>query len=50
VDLDPGRSLLDPCGLQFEPEALLACPMNVVTERGLKPRIHERVPRKAVQV
>ena len=50
VDLDPGRSLLDLGGLQFELEALLGCPVDVVTERGLKPRIRERVPREAVPV
>ena len=50
VDLDPGRSLLDLGGLQFELEALLGCPVDVVTERGLKPRIRERVLREAVPV
>jgi predicted nucleotidyltransferase len=50
VDLDPGRSLLDLGGLQFELEALLECPVDVVTERGLKPRIRERVLREAVPV
>ncbi len=48
VDLDPGRSLLG--GLQFELEALLGCLVDVVTERGLKPRIRERVLREAVPV
>jgi uncharacterized protein len=51
VDLDPGRSLLDLGGLQFELEALLGCQVDVVTERGhLQPRIRERVPREAVPV
>ncbi len=50
VDLDPGRSLLDLGGLQFELEALLGCPVDVVTERGLKARIRERVLREAVPV
>ena len=50
VDLDPGRSLFDLGGLQFELEALLGCPVDVVTERGLKPRIRERVLREAVPV
>ena len=50
VDLDPGRSLLDLGGLQFELEALLGCPVDVVIERGLKPRISERVLREAVPV
>jgi uncharacterized protein len=48
VDLDPGRSLLDLGGLQFALEALLGCPVDVVTERGLKPRVRERAPREAV--
>jgi predicted nucleotidyltransferase len=50
VELDPGRSLLDLGGLQFELEALLGCPVDVVTERGLKERIRERVLREAVPV
>ena len=50
VDLDPTRSLFDLGGLQFELEALLGCPVDVVTERGLKPRIRERVLREAVPV
>jgi uncharacterized protein len=50
VDLDPGRSLLDLGGLQFELEALLGCPVGVVTERGLKARIRERVLYEAVPV
>jgi predicted nucleotidyltransferase len=48
VDLEPGRSLLDLGGLQFELEALLGRPVDIVTERGLKQRIRERVPREAV--
>jgi predicted nucleotidyltransferase len=50
VDLDPGRSLFDLGGLQFELEALLGCPVDVVTERGLRPRIRERMLREAVPV
>lgn len=50
VDLDPGRSLLDLGGLQFELEALLGCPVDVVTERGLKARFRDRVLREAVPV
>ena len=50
VELDPGRSLLDLGGLQFELEALLGQPVDVVTERGLKARIRERVLREAVPV
>jgi predicted nucleotidyltransferase len=50
VELDPGRSLLDLGGLQFELKALLGRPVDVVTERGLKARIRERVPREALPV
>ena len=50
VELETGRSLLDLGGLQFELEALLDRPVDVVTERGLKTRIRERVLREAVAV
>ncbi len=50
VELEPGRSLLDLGGLQYELESLLGCRVDVVTERGLKPRIRERVIREAVPV
>ncbi len=50
VDLEPGRSLLDLGGLQFELQELLGCPVDVVTERGLKARIRERVLSGAVPV
>jgi uncharacterized protein len=48
VDLEPGRSLLDHAALLLELEALLGCPVDVVTERGLRARFHERVLREAV--
>jgi predicted nucleotidyltransferase len=47
VELQPGRSLLDLGGLQYELEAVLGCRVDVVTERGLKARIRERVVRQA---
>lgn len=50
VELEPGRSLLDLGGLQFELEALLGRPVDAVTERGLKARIRDRVLREAVPV
>ncbi len=50
VDLEAGRSLLDLGGLQYELESLLHCPVDVVTERGLKARIRERALREAVPV
>jgi predicted nucleotidyltransferase len=48
VDLEPGRTLLDLGGLQYDLEQLLGCRVDVVTKRGLKPRIRERVLREAV--
>lgn len=50
VDLEAGRSLLDLGGLQYELESLLDRPVDVVTERGLKPRIRDRALREAVSV
>jgi len=48
VELEPGRTLFDLGGLQYDLEQLLGCRVDVVTERGLKPRIRERVLREAV--
>jgi predicted nucleotidyltransferase len=48
VELEPSRSLLDLGGMQFELEALLGRHVDVVTERGLRPRIRDRVLREAV--
>lgn len=50
VELEEGRSLLDLGGLQMELESLLGCPVDVVTVRGLKERIRERVLREAMPV
>lgn len=48
VEMEPGKSLFDLGGLQFELESLLGCRVDVVTERGLKARIRERVLHEAV--
>jgi len=50
VEMEPGRSLLDLGGLQAELEALLGCPVDVVTEKSLKARIRGRVLAEAVPV
>ncbi len=47
VEMEPGRSLFDLGGLQYELERLLGHPVDVVTERGLKARIRDRVLREA---
>jgi predicted nucleotidyltransferase len=48
VELEPGRSLFDLGGLQYDLERLLGCRVDVVTECGFKPRIRERVLREAL--
>ncbi len=50
VELETGRSLLDLGGLQMELESLLGRRVDVVTVRGLKARIRERVLREAMPV
>ena len=47
VEFEPGRSLLDHAALQIELEALLGRRVDVASERGLRPRIRERVLREA---
>lgn len=48
VDLEPGRSLLDLGGLLMDLQTLLNCRVDVVTEKGLRKRIRERVLHEAV--
>ncbi len=48
VDMEPGRSLLDVGGLVMDLRSLLGRPVDVVTERGLRERIRERVMRDAI--
>ena len=48
VDLEKGRSLLDLGGLLMDLQDLLGRRVDVVTERGLKARIRERVLGEAV--
>lgn len=48
VDMRSGRSLLDLGGLLEDLRELLSHPVDVVTERGLKSRIRDRVLREAV--
>lgn len=48
VDLDPDRSLLDLAGFLLDVQELLGGPVDVVTERGLKARIRDRVIQEAV--
>jgi predicted nucleotidyltransferase len=48
VELEPGRSLLDHAALLLELQEFLGRKVDVVSDRGIKPRIRERVLREAV--
>ena len=48
VEMELNRSLLDLGGLLMEVQDLLGCSVDVVTEKGLRPRIRERVLREAI--
>lgn len=48
VELEPDRSLFDLGGLLMELQEALACKIDVVTEKGLRKRVHDRVLREAV--
>jgi len=48
VDMEPGRSLFDLGGLLSELQTLLDVDVDVVTEKGLRPRIRAQVMREAV--
>ena len=48
VDLEAGRSLLDLGGLLMDLQEMLNCPVDIVTERGLRARIREQVLAEAV--
>jgi len=50
VDFEPGRSLLDLTGLWLDLEAVLGCKVDVVSSRGLKPRLASEVMRDAVSL
>ena len=48
VEFEPNRSLLDHAGLWVELQELLGVKVDVVSERGLKPRIRQRVLQEAM--
>ncbi len=50
VVLEPGRSLLDHSALRIALEELLGLPVDVATERGLKPKFRDRILREAIAV
>jgi WD40 repeat protein/nucleoside phosphorylase/predicted nucleotidyltransferase len=48
VDMEPGRSLFDLGGLSIDLEELLGCPVDVVTEQGLRDSIRSDVLQETV--
>ena len=48
VEMEPGRTLFDLSGLLLDLEAVLHTPVDVVTEKGLRPRVRERILAEAV--
>jgi predicted nucleotidyltransferase len=48
VELEEGRSLLDHAALILELESLLSCKVDVATDKGLRPRVRDRVLAEAV--
>ena len=48
VDFEPGRSLFDHAGLWLELQELVGVEVDVVSSRGIKPRIRERVLREGI--
>lgn len=50
VDAQPGTTLFDLGGLQFELEQILGVPVDLLTPEDLPPRVRERVLREATPV
>ena len=50
VRMTPGRSVFDIGGLLMDLQDLLGRRVDVVTERGLRPRVREQVLREAVPI
>ena len=48
IDMEPGKSLLDLGGLLMDLQDLLGCPVDIMTERGLKRRLRDHVLQEAV--
>jgi len=48
VDLEPDRSLMDLGGLLMDLQELLHVPVDVATERMLRPKVRERALQEAV--
>ncbi len=47
VDMPANSTLFDQAALQLELQEVLGCRVDILTERGMKPRIRERVIKEA---
>jgi len=50
VDLEPNRSLLDHAGLIIDLQETMNCKVDVVTEKGLRPRIRDVILKEAIPI
>ena len=50
IELEPGHNLLDMGGLLMDLQSLLGRPVDVISEKGLRPSIRARVLREAVRL
>jgi hypothetical protein len=50
IELEPGRTLLDHAALYLELKQLLGCEVDVVTEKGLRPRMRDRILKEATPI
>ena len=50
VEMEPGRTLFDLSGLLLDLQSLLEVRVDVVTERGLRPRVRDRALAEAVSL
>lgn len=50
IEFEPGRTLLDHAALYLELKQLLGREVDVVTEKGLRPRIRDRVLKEAIPI
>ena len=48
VEMDEGRSLLDHAALILDLERLLKCPVDVASERGLRPPVRKEILKDAI--
>ncbi len=50
VEFESGRSLFDLGGLIADMEDLFGCKVDVISEKGLKPRFRDRVMQEAIAI